>query len=182
MKDRVSRPHWSYSSLSQFLRCPLQYYFERVLGLPRRTASEAQVLGSSVHAALAVYHRKLQAGEPVPSHQIHDAFQGAWDEQADRFDLVAGEKRGHDDSRTLGVSLIDLYLNEVPPGNIVAVEEPFLAPVVNSAGVLRSVHWRTVHSPDWGPRQGCRAVKGCWRLTVEITTGVDTQNWRQCAS
>jgi CRISPR/Cas system-associated exonuclease Cas4 (RecB family) len=54
MKDRISRPHWSYSSLSQFLRCPLQYYFERVLGMPRRTVSEAQVLGSSVHVALAV--------------------------------------------------------------------------------------------------------------------------------
>ena len=31
------RPHWSYSSLAQYLRCPLQYYFERVVHLERVT-------------------------------------------------------------------------------------------------------------------------------------------------
>jgi putative RecB family exonuclease len=134
MKDRVSRPHWSYSSVSQFLRCPLQYYFERVLGLPRRSVSEAQVLGSSVHTALAVYHRKLQGGEAILALQVQDAFLTAWDDQIKEFNLVIGEKRGHDDSLALGISLIDLYLHEDPPEVIVAVEQPLLAPVVNSAG------------------------------------------------
>ena len=31
----ADRPHWSYSQLFQFLRCPLSYYFERVLRLER---------------------------------------------------------------------------------------------------------------------------------------------------
>ena len=35
----------------------------------------------------------------------------------------------------LGISLVDLYLNDEPPGNILAVKEPLLAPVVNSASV-----------------------------------------------
>ena len=135
MKDRVARPHWSYSSIGQFLRCPLQYYFERVLGLPRRTASEAQVLGSSVHAALAAYHRKLRAREPILARQIHDAFLSAWDDQARQFDVISGGRRGHDDGLAMGISLVDLYLGEEPPSNIVAVEQPLLAPVANSAGV-----------------------------------------------
>ena len=135
MRPAIDRPHWSYSSINQFLRCPLQYYFERVLRLPRRTVSEAQVLGSSVHAALAAYHRKLQASEPAPTRQIHDAFLGAWGEQADQFNVTSGGNRGHDDGRALGIALIDLYLHEEPPANIVAVEQPLLAPVVTSAGV-----------------------------------------------
>lgn len=137
MKAPDDRPHWSYSSISQYLRCPLQYYFERVLGLPRRTASEAQVLGSSVHAALASYHRKLRAREPILARQIHDAFLSAWDDQARQFDVISGGKRSRDDGLALGISLVDLYLGEEPPSNIVAVEQPLLAPIANSAGVFQ---------------------------------------------
>ena len=61
MKERVTRPHWSYSSISQYQRCSLQYYFERVLHLPRRSASAALVLGARSTAALADYHRRHQA-------------------------------------------------------------------------------------------------------------------------
>ena len=28
MREAAWRPHWSYSSISQYLKCPLQYFFE----------------------------------------------------------------------------------------------------------------------------------------------------------
>ena len=134
MRPAVDRPHWSYSSISQFLRCPLQYYFERVLCLPRRSASDAQVLGSSVHAALTVYHRRLQADEPVPAGPILEAFHDAWDRQSGEVGVIPVGGKSPDDSRALGASLIETYLKEPAPEGILAVEQPMLAPIANSRG------------------------------------------------
>ena len=126
--------HWSYSSVSQFLKCPLQFYFERVLKLPRKSKTDALVLGSSLHSALAVYHRKLQVGEPVTTQEIHTAYLDAWEDQAKDGQIVAFGEKSLSDSRDLGISLVDVYLKEPPSGTIIALESPLLAPIANSRG------------------------------------------------
>jgi CRISPR/Cas system-associated exonuclease Cas4 (RecB family) len=134
MKAFVARPHWSYSSVSQYLRCPLQYYFERVVKLPRTTMTDAQVLGSALHSALADYHRKLQAREPVSTQQVHEAYLSAWDAQAGRSQIVCSGSQPLEISRDVGFGLVELYLKEPLPETIIAVETPILVPVVNSHG------------------------------------------------
>ena len=134
MKERVTRPHWSYSSISQYQRCSLQYYFERVLHLPRRSASAALVLGASVHAALADYHRRHQAHEPVAAETVLAAFHAHWNRQADELGIVATGGKSLDDARGMGVALVESYLREPTPAEVLAVEQPFLAPIVNSRG------------------------------------------------
>lgn len=133
MRPITDRPHWRYSAINQFLKCPLQYYYERILRLPRKTVSDAQVLGSSIHAALASYHRKLQAGEPIQNHQVQDALLAAWEDQAGHVEVVY-DKRSPNDNLALGTALIEGYLREPPPTNIVAVETPILSPITNSRG------------------------------------------------
>lgn len=134
MRTVVTRPHWSYSSVSQYLRCPLQFYFERVLKRPRRTTTATQVLGSAVHTALAGYHRKLQSGEPVTVQQVHQAYLTAWDDQAHGGQVVNPNDKTIDDSRDLGLALVDVYLDGPPPDAIIAVEVPVLAPIADSHG------------------------------------------------
>jgi ATP-dependent helicase/DNAse subunit B len=73
-----SRPHWSYSALSQYLACPLRFYFQRVLGLPQPTVSSSLALGSAVHAALAAYHRSVQQDEPTDASKLRQVFADAW--------------------------------------------------------------------------------------------------------
>lgn len=163
MKADFGRPHWSYSSISQYLRCPLQYYFERILRLPRRTVSDAQLLGSSVHAALAHYHRRLQAHESVPPGHILDAFREAWVQQSDRLGVVPVGSKSLDDSLALGMSLIETYLAEPPPTNLLAVEQPVLAPVANSRGEYLEMPILVV--PDLITRQDDASLK-----VVEIKT------------
>lgn len=135
MKPKTNRPHWSYSSISQFLKCPLQFYFERLLHLPRRATSDAQVLGSSIHAALAHYHRSLQVGQTIPSHQIHEAFLSDWAERTDQSG-VTYDKRSPEENVDLGIALIDTYLLEPVPQQIMAVEAPILTPITNSRGEI----------------------------------------------
>ena len=163
MKADFGRPHWSYSSISQYLRCPLQYYFERILRLPRRSVSDAQVIGSSVHSALAQYHRRLQAREPIEHGHVLQAFHDAWDRQSNQIGIVPIGGKSLDDGLALGVSLIETYLKEPPPTNLLAVEEPVLAPVANSRGEYLEKPILVV--PDLITRQDDGSVK-----VVEIKT------------
>jgi len=134
MRADVTRPHWSYSSVSQYLKCPLQYYFERIAKLPRRGTTDAQVLGSAVHSALATYHRQLQSGEATTAGSIRQSYLDAWDSLIRDNQVVALGGKPLDDSRDLGMVLVEAYLEQPPSGSIIAVESPMMAPIANSRG------------------------------------------------
>ncbi len=134
MPHEIDRPHWSYSSISQYLKCPLQFYLERILKLPKKTTSDTQVLGSSLHAALAHYHRQLQAHEPIPEDQVREVFLATWESHARRTEIVHAGNRSIEDNLSMGLALIEAYLEELPPTDILAIEQPLLAPISNSRG------------------------------------------------
>ncbi|MCH7688430.1 MAG: PD-(D/E)XK nuclease family protein [Planctomycetes bacterium] len=129
-----TRPHWSYSSINQFLRCPAQFYFERILKLPRETVGSGLVLGSAVHAALAEYHLGLMHKRETSRDQILDTFTNSWKTREDetKIDYRKGETRSG--LQEVGVNLLELYLEQPPPENIIAVEQRMLAPIHNSHG------------------------------------------------
>lgn len=129
-----TRSHWSYSAISQYLRCPLQYYFQRVLGIPSRTISSGLALGSSVHAGLAEYHRQLLENEAIDSAAVQKVFLSTWiaKEAQETIQFRDGDSRN--DSMAQGIHLLELYLNEPPPERIVAIERRFIAPLHNSQG------------------------------------------------
>lgn len=129
-----SRPHWSYSALNQYLRCPLQYYFERVLRLPRTSVGSGLVLGSSVHNALAIHHLGLKNGSEASWHELQQSFLETWVTKEDEqfVNYKPGESR--DDLIEQGLALVKLYLSEPPPEEVVAVEQRFLIPLHNSDG------------------------------------------------
>lgn len=129
-----SRPHWSYSALSQYLRCPLQYYFQRVLGIPSRTISSGLALGSAVHAGLAEYHQRLMTKEEVDANSVLKAFQDCWNEKEANESILFRDGDSREDSIEQGVHLLELYLTQPPPERIIAVEYRFLAPLRNSQG------------------------------------------------
>src|SRR6476646_11850777 len=100
-----SRPHWSYSSISQFLRCPLQFYFQRILLLPYKKAGSGLVLGSAVHAALAEYHRRLKRQEGFTAEAILKAFHDQWSEREGSDEIIYRDGESRDDSIQQGVAL-----------------------------------------------------------------------------
>lgn len=130
----TSRPHWSYSQLSKYLRCPLSYHFEYILKLPRPFTSSGQVLGSAVHEALAVYHRSIQQGQPCDRDTVLTAFRNAWNEREGRETIRYSDGDKRDGILEQGGSVLAVYLREPPPSGIVAVEQTFLAPLVTSQG------------------------------------------------
>ena len=115
------------------MRCPLQYYFERIERLPRSSLPSGLVLGSAVHVALAELHRQLQLGTNFSLAQLTATFQAAVArEEHTQIDFKENESRS-----TLvdqGVALLETYFREPPPQEILAVEEPLLVPLVTSQG------------------------------------------------
>lgn len=127
------RPHWSYSSISQYLTCPLRYYFQRILCLPQPTVGSGLVLGSAVHAGLAEYHRHLQEGREPDLALVQRAYAEDW-ARRDDAEIAFKDGETREGLMAQGLALLDLYLNEPPPDRIVAVEQEIIAPVHNSRG------------------------------------------------
>jgi putative RecB family exonuclease len=130
----IERPHWSYSSLAQYLRCPRQYYFERVQCLPRLSCSAGQALGTAVHAALAAYHEGLRCDRPLSPECIQRAFLESWCDREQQESVVFRDGENREGLLALGIGLLDAYLEEPPPVNILAVERPLIVPLFNGHG------------------------------------------------
>jgi putative RecB family exonuclease len=128
------RPHWSFSALNQYLRCPLQFYFERVLKIPRTSIGSGMLLGSAIHNALAVYHGRLQRNEEVQWQQIQQELFETWLFREEEQVIDYKPKESRDALLELGTVLLKLYLEEPPPKEIVSVEQRFLVPLRNSEG------------------------------------------------
>lgn len=128
------RPHWSYSAISQYLRCPLQYFFQRILSLPSHSISCGLVMGSSVHAGLAEYHRRVKEQEKIDKEAIFKVFRECWSEKEIKEKILFRDGDNRDDSIAQGLNLLEIYLQEPPPEKIVAIEQKLLAPLCNSQG------------------------------------------------
>lgn len=128
------RDHWSYSSINQYLRCPLQYYFERVLKLPRKSIPSAMVMGSAIHAGLAEFHRALQHSEDPSNAHIRDIIVGSWKKSCN--EKVVDFKDGNTQEELIrqSIDLVELYTGSERPTNIRAVELPFWVPIITSSG------------------------------------------------
>lgn len=128
------RPHWSYSAISQFLSCPLRFYFQRILRIPQKSVGSSLVLGSSVHAALAEYHRTVQQDEPTDTAKLHQIIADSWTRR--EFESRIAYRDGETQAELIdqAVSLVELYLKEPPPEGILAIEQEIIAPIHNSQG------------------------------------------------
>jgi CRISPR/Cas system-associated exonuclease Cas4 (RecB family) len=112
----------------------LQYRFERILKLERPFVPSAMALGSAVHEGLATYHRHLQSNEPIPAGHVQETFLSAWQASEDRQPIQFKDKENRDDVLAQGLGLLELYMQETPPQDIVAIEEPMMVPLFTSAG------------------------------------------------
>ena len=128
------RKHWSYSSINQYLRCPLQFYFQRILRLPQPTVGTGLILGSAIHNALAVYHRYLMKNKEPVEQQVRQEFFETWLLRAEEQKVEYKANESQEDLIEQGLALLKLYLEEPPPQNIVAIEQRFLVPMHNSDG------------------------------------------------
>ncbi|MBL8822287.1 MAG: PD-(D/E)XK nuclease family protein [Planctomycetia bacterium] len=132
----MSRPHWSYSQIACFQRCPLQYYFRYIAGIPRTTIPANMVLGTAVHAGLATYHRAIMHEHEIPFSKVETTYLDSWQTQADNNLIEYTPKHTREELQELGLTLLRQYAAEEPPTNVRSVEKPLYVPLQTSTGYI----------------------------------------------
>lgn len=130
----VRRPHWSYSQISQFLRCPLQYYFDRIAKIPRAFTTSGLLLGGAVHEALAAYHTGLQSSRPLSKDELAEVFLAGWQKRHAEGPVQFSKGETISELVDQGIALLEAYVEEPPPERIKAVEKELLVPLHTSQG------------------------------------------------
>ncbi len=132
------KPHWSYSSINQFLNvCSLQWAYRHVYHEEPLTTPVNLVFGTVFHRSLEFASRLRQAGKPVPTAELRQLFGDLWSQAckitqpAMRFEPDFNANAFHN----LGTGMLAIYLAGVDPAEtVVAVSQAFSVPLVDAAG------------------------------------------------
>jgi putative RecB family exonuclease len=122
----TGRDYLSYSQVSLYQRCSLQWHFRYALGLLEETVSSSLVFGGAIHRAAEFHFRELMAGNHAPDlDTLLYEYQSAWQDR----DLTAVQFGKDEDVDTLG-GLAERVLTAfqksplaAPTGRILGVEE-----------------------------------------------------------
>ena len=129
----LQRRYWSFSKLNQYLRCPLQFYFQRILKLPQPTIGSGLVYGSAVHNGLAYIHQQMMNSMEVDLKILKKEFCDTWgDYEQTKICYKANESK--EVLIEKGLSTLQLYLSSPVRSKIVGVEQSVVVPLMNSQG------------------------------------------------
>ena len=73
MKDYVS-----YSQISTYLRCPLEFKFKYVDRIEPRFVPSSVAFGEAVHKALAFFYREAMDGRGFKLPELLEGFEESW--------------------------------------------------------------------------------------------------------
>lgn len=115
--------HLSFSQITMYLRCSMQYYFRYILGI--KTPPEIPLAsGKGLHAALEWNAKfKMKTKEDMPLEQIKDVASDMLDIELDQVEGQHAEKGEAKDEAIAQVSLF--RLRDAPAIQPLAVEYPF---------------------------------------------------------
>ena len=133
----MSREHWSYSSVNQFLNiCSLQWAFQRLYRLKPEFVPVNLSFGSAFHRAMEWMHLiRKEGGQPKDS-EARDLFRDLWarqvkEDQHIRFD----EEITEDTCSVQGADLVAAFLKHVDPEEqVLEVNEAFAVPLIDAQG------------------------------------------------
>ncbi len=78
MRTTEEHDHLSYSQVSCYLSCSLQYRFKYIDKLEPAFKSSALAFGSAIHEAAAAYHQSRLEGDPLRADQLVDVYRDEW--------------------------------------------------------------------------------------------------------
>ena len=119
MKDYIS-----YSQISCYLRCPLEFKFRYVDQIEPPFAPSSVVFGEAVHRALAFFYRQAMEGRSFSLPELLDVFEEGWREAGER---KVRYREGEDFETLLerGKEMMRVFAAKALPGRVIAVEEDF---------------------------------------------------------
>ncbi len=137
LTDYRQAPHWSYSSLNQFFNiCSLQYYFDRILKLPRTFTPLSLAFGSAYHRVMEHVALIRIEGKTPSVTDAADLFQTAFERQVeDEPDIDFGDKVDAESCAAQGRSMCACYVEHIDPEEqVIAISEAFQVPLTDATG------------------------------------------------
>ena len=135
----ISREHWSYSSLNQFLNiCSLQWAFQRYYRLKPEFISVNLAFGSAFHRTLEAISLQRLEHQILAEPAARDLFADFWSRQLQedpnvRFD----EDQDAEKLSEQGRGLVACYRNSIDPSEeVVSINQAFCVPLIDQAGVV----------------------------------------------
>ena len=131
------RPHWSYSSINQFLNiCSRQFFFDRIAKLPKTFTPVSLSFGSAYHRALEWVNLQRKDGEAPQPEDASDVFAEVWSRQLEEEqDIRFGKDQDAATCLHQGMSMVSAYVEQIDPEDrVVSVNEAFAVAMVDAAG------------------------------------------------
>lgn len=101
--------HFSVSAMKQYHTCSLQYFFARVLKLPR-PSSPALHVGKAVHEGLRAFNVALWRGEDASPEAVFKAYQTGWDTLEAESPVNWESEDERDKHQACGARVLTAYL------------------------------------------------------------------------
>lgn len=123
--------HFSVSQLNTYLACPLKYRFSYVDQIPKPFKPSGLAFGSSLHAAIAFWHREMmKRGKPADAETLLKVFRADFYAQAlDKIQF--GPKETEKELLNMGEQLLKLYIQSFTSDHLKEVEMRFEVPLAN---------------------------------------------------
>ena len=135
LSELRKRPHISYSAIRSFLWCPQKFYYSYTEKREPSHKPIALILGGAVHKALEVFYKHAQVtGEKLCEEGLLAAFRDRVDCELDSPVPIRLDTGGEgDDMIDVGVSLLRAFFEQVEVPQVLGVEVPFAAPLIDPA-------------------------------------------------
>ena len=142
------------SRIQQYLMCPQKYKLQYVDKVTWDFTPGNLALGSAIHAAIESFYRTWQDGSRMPENELCNLFEGFWQGQIKGKTL--DPKNNPDKLKEQGISLLEVFSKDVQPATVLAIEEQFRVPLVDTetgeymidlVGVIDLVEADTNHQP-----------------------------------
>ena len=141
----AGRDFVSWSQLNTFRRCPLQYRFRYLDKVEPEYIASSLLIGSSIHSAIELYHRRELEGAPLPDlDELETQFWAEWKDRTEESAEVRYSKRESDTdavqqlARRMLASFLDSPHRHTD-GVIVGIEERMTEKVLDGSRPLLGI-------------------------------------------
>ena len=122
MKIHVKSLSWS--TVSSYLLCPDQVWYDKILHLPRHGTSSALVLGTCVHSAAESHFLSVKHNKPLSPDVLDRVITNKF-KSYNPFDITYNDGQTPDTLNAQAKSLVHLLAEHSIPEQIIGTEVPF---------------------------------------------------------
>jgi RecB family exonuclease len=117
--------------------CGLQFYFDRIVKLPKAFTPASLAFGSAYHRVMEFAALTRMQGKQVKTLEASDLFQDVWSRQIEEdADIKYDDETDAETSAKLGRDMVACAVSGFDPEEeVVSVSEAFCVPLRDSAGV-----------------------------------------------